>query len=300
MTSVLDLNAFVAPTATASGAKKAPSRLRNGSKLAPGGDGNTKSPPSAKDRGSCMKTWILTLKADDGSNGSIRQWIATHCDSAVWQIERGHETGYVHFQLTLTLKVKQRLTWLKNHFAKSCHAEVVRNVDAAFDYTQKTDSRIAGPFYFPAPVQPVRDPLAGRTPYPWQKEVLDIVAQEPDERTVHWYWEPTGGVGKTALCKHLILQHDAQMLNGKKADMAHALRDDVKIVCIDLARVTQSYAPYEAIEQIKNGLIFSGKYDSRTKVFNSPHVIVFANYPPDMAALSADRWHVVCVAGAAA
>lgn len=236
---------------------------------------------------------MITLKMDDGSNGSIREWVAQHCESAVWQIEKGESTGYVHCQLTLTLKVKQRLSWLRNHFCKTCHAEVVRNIDAAFDYCQKSETRIAGPFYFPAQLQTVRDPLDGKELRPWQADILEIVRTDPDDRTIHWYWETVGNVGKTSLCKHLVLKHDAQMLNGKKADMAHALRDDIRVVCIDLARTSESYAPYEAIEQIKNGLIFSGKYDSRTKVFNPPHLFVFANFPPDQAKLSADRWHIV-------
>jgi len=47
------------------------------------------------------------------------------------------------------------------------------------------------------------------------------------------------------------------------------------------------------LESIKNGLFFSGKYESTQVVMNSPHLIIFANEPPDKSKMSADRWHIV-------
>ena len=37
--------------------------------------------------------------------------------------------------------------------------------------------------------------------------VVDILKTEPDERTIHWFWEPKGNVGKTTLCKWLVVKH---------------------------------------------------------------------------------------------
>lgn len=66
-----------------------------------------------------------------------------------------------------------------------------------------------------------------------------------------------------------------------------------KLIVVDCPRSQQDYINYGAIEQIKNGLIFSGKYEGTQLVFNSPHVIVFANEPPDYSKMSMDRWNVV-------
>jgi hypothetical protein len=41
--------------------------------------------------------------------------------------------------------------------------------------------------------------------------------------TINWYWETTGGVGKTTLCKYLVGKHDALMLTGKSNDMYHMI-----------------------------------------------------------------------------
>ena len=38
-------------------------------------------------------------------------------------------------------------------------------------------------------------------------------------------------------------------------------------------------------------MICNTKYETGVKIFNSPHIICFANFPPDnLEQLSADRW----------
>lgn len=270
---------------------------QNGSNVAPNAEevGNTL--PSSASRNKSTRDaskfhWIITLKASDGSDGSIYSWLQQHTDQAVWQVEKGDTTGYEHYQITMKLKVKQRLSWLKNHFAKPAHAEIVNNIDAAYDYSQKSDTRLRGPFYHPKPISKVKDPLDGKQYHPWQEEIMEIIKQDPDERTIHWYWEKTGNVGKSSFCKHLVLKYGAAYVLGKKSDIYHALKDDVRILLIDIPRTVQDFTPYEVIESVKNGMVFSGKYESRTKVFDPPHVFVFANFEPILEKVSLDRWHI--------
>jgi len=67
-----------------------------------------------------------------------------------------------------------------------------------------------------------------------------------------------------------------------------------KIILVDCPRSQQDYLNYGALEQIKTGLIFSGKYEGTQLVFNCPHVIVFANAPPqNLDCFSSDRWNIV-------
>lgn len=46
------------------------------------------------------------------------------------------------------------------------------------------------------------------------------------------------------------------------------------------------------METIKNGIMFSSKYDSTMKVYDHPHVVVMAHGLPDTSKLSQDRWDI--------
>ncbi len=52
---------------------------------------------------------------------------------------------------------------------------------------------------------------------------------------------------------------------------------------------------YDSIEQLKNGYFVSTKYESCQCIFNPPVVIIFANFPPNRAKMSEDRWFVMMV-----
>jgi hypothetical protein len=124
---------------------------------------------------------------------------------------------------------------------------------------------------------------------------MDVVRQEPDERTIYWFWEPAGNVGKTAICKYLVVKHNALMLTGKSNDMYNMLAkfpNKRELILVDCPRSQQDYINYGALEQIKNGLVFSGKYEGAQLVFNCPHVVVFANQEPDFEKMSRDRWFI--------
>jgi hypothetical protein len=128
----------------------------------------------------------------------------------------------------------------------------------------------------------------------WQTEIMDLIQEKPDLRTIHWFWEDKGNVGKTSLCNYLVIKHGALMLTTSKSnDMYHMISkfpDKNKLFVVDCPR--SQHINYEVIEQIKNGLVFSGKYNGIQLIFNCPHVIVFANIPPDKSTMSIDRWNV--------
>lgn len=54
----------------------------------------------------------------------------------------------------------------------------------------------------------------------------------------------------------------------------------------------ENYVSYEAIESVKDGIFFSGKYESGMTIFNQPHIICFANFAPDIGKMSSDRWKI--------
>lgn len=136
--------------------------------------------------------------------------------------------------------------------------------------------------------------------YPWEKDILDIIKEEPDDRSIHWYWDDIGGAGKTSFCKYLVVKHKAIILGGKSADMRNAIVEYKKengetpsLIIINIPRSFNSdYLSYEGIENIKDMVFYSGKYEGGMICGNCPHVIVFSNEPPQKDKMSMDRWHI--------
>jgi len=76
--------------------------------------------------------------------------------------------------------------------------------------------------------------------------------------------------------------------------MAYVLDPLSKIYFFDCPRSKQGeFIQYDFLEEVKNGYVFSSKYESRNKVFPSPHVVVFMNELPDMTKLSKDRYEII-------
>lgn len=66
-----------------------------------------------------------------------------------------------------------------------------------------------------------------------------------------------------------------------------------EIVLLDIPRYNKEFTNYGVLEELKNGMIYSGKYEGGLCVFRSPHVIVFSNSKPDKNIMSKDRWNIV-------
>jgi len=133
---------------------------------------------------------------------------------------------------------------------------------------------------------------------PWQKTLLDMVLCPPDDRSIFWIWETAGGVGKSALTKLLVVKHKAIICAGKAADMKYQIaqmEDKPTIVIFDVPRTSLDYVSYTGLEEIKNGCFASNKYESGMVTMNCPHLVIFANAPPNLLNVSLDRWKLFMV-----
>eukprot|EP00112_Aurelia_sp_Birch-Aquarium-sp1_P026323 Seg9278.1 transcript_id=Seg9278.1/GoldUCD/mRNA.D3Y31 product="Master replication protein" protein_id=Seg9278.1/GoldUCD/D3Y31 len=79
--------------------------------------------------------------------------------------------------------------------------------------------------------------------------------------------------------------------NAKTADVLYAYGGQ-KIVIIDLTRAQLERINFDVIEMLKNGMFLSTKYVSQQKLYDPPHVVIFANQMPDRSKLSEDRWRI--------
>lgn len=243
------------------------------------------------------RCWSFTLNNHtDEDVAQLHTSVFPQCDKYVVQEEVG-EGGTPHLQGFLHFKSGRTFTTVKK-LLPSAHIEVARNRYAAAKYCEKTETSTGRRWksgYEPKK-RLCRDPLADKVPYPWQDEILHLIETEPDDRTIHWYWEPEGCSGKTTLAKHICLTHPSAIyVCGKANDMKFAIMESKEIptICIvDFVRSSESFVSYQGLEELKNGIFFSGKYKSGMKIFNPPHMIVLANFPPDSSKMSADRWAI--------
>ena len=131
----------------------------------------------------------------------------------------------------------------------------------------------------------------------WQSELEEILRDPPiDDRKILFYVDETGGTGKSFFIRYYLSKYkDGQMFGiGKRDDLAHAVDVTKRVFLINVPRENMQFLNYGFIEQLKDRMIFSPKYDSKTKkLIYKPHVVIFSNEYPDYAKLSEDRYEVI-------
>ena len=125
--------------------------------------------------------------------------------------------------------------------------------------------------------------------YAWQHQMFTYLENEPHDRQIIWIYDEEGNSGKTSFANHLITHNNFKVFsNARSADIALAWNGEN--VIFDYSRSQAEHLNYQILEDIKNGRVFSGKYNSTTKFYKPPHVICLANFKPDLNKLSLDRW----------
>jgi len=220
----------------------------------------------------------------------VKETIQRLCKKGIFGFETG-ESGTPHLQGYISLHKKMRITTIaKEPGFNRASMRAVRNETALIEYCKKD-----GNYWthgFPRPISIIQ------TLYPWQKDAEALLtASSIDDRTVHWWYDRNGNIGKSAFAKYMVVKHKAlYCCSGKYADLINLVfncnMDDCNCIIFDIPRNQGNKVSYSAIESIKNGLICNTKFETGTKVFNSPHVLVLSNMPPDIDALSIDRWKI--------
>ncbi len=222
------------------------------------------------------------------SNSSVERY--------VFQEEVG-ELGTPHLQGYLKFKTKKRpfsvFKLLKFHWEKT------KNIQKSILYCQKEDTRSGKVFSKGIRIIEALKCLIYIDLYEWQKNIVSLINEPVDDRAIYWFWETVGNVGKSALVRYLVLKHDAILVSGKSADIKYQIKTYVdkeltgpKIILYDIPRTAENYVNYGALEEVKNGVFASNKYESSMIVINPPHFLCFANFEPNYSNVSQDRWRV--------
>lgn len=244
----------------------------------PTGGGNTRNPPR---RVSAAKRWVFTFNnpsAEDLENLLLKLEDISLVKQYIFQDEVAPSTGTPHLQGCVMFQKRIRP---KSKFSRKIHWEICRDWDKAVEYCSDPDKRApGGNCYYNVP--PPRKLQLITELRPWQQEVVDIVNDIPHDRHIYWYWGPPG-CGKTALIKYLVARKGAVMVGGKSRhakSMFHKYPSNCYICSLSYA--DKAYCSYRAIEEIKDGLVFSAFGTDATgfRLQAPPHVFVFANYEP--------------------
>lgn len=255
--------------------------------------GNTITPSSPKPKINPAVRWSFTLNNyTDDEFSSICSIVESKCRFAIIGKEVSstntpHLQGYIEFH-----KKSRPLSVFRNkriHFEKS-KGDKFSNIE----YCSKEDKK---PYRFPAEY---KVPITQDDFYNWENFVYDILSKQPNDRDILWLWEEDGCAGKTTFAKWLFQNLDnVVVLSGKASDMKNGIiqyetANGVlpKIVIINIPRASSKFVSYTGLEEIKDMFFFSGKYEGGMVCGPNPHLLCFANEPPEYSSMSEDRWKV--------
>lgn len=251
-------------------------------------EGNTE-PHSPKKQPTRKTFYCFTVFYDNNYDEIIEQLKSISKKGIVGK-EICPTTNKKHLQGFVALNKAMRISELKitgNPHWETCKGNEEQNIK----YCSKEKDFIK--WGFPKPIKVIENL------YKWQSDIECKFLQEPDDRTINWYFEPKGNIGKSAFIKYMIVKHKVLYCSGgKHSDIMNLVfnqdMDDCRGVFFDIPRANSGHISYSSLESIKNGMVCNTKYETGVKVFNSPHVFVFANFPPeDLESLSSDRWNII-------
>lgn len=248
------------------------------------GEGNDNPPPNNKKQ-SIQRVYFCTAIFNMELE-TIKSILIPLCHKIICGKEVCPTTQNIHYQTFIHLKKKMRATELgKLIKAKwiACKGDEEQNIK----YCSK-DGAI-WKYGFPPPIEVIE-----KLPE-WTEPIMQVIQGKPDYRKVYWYWSEGGNMYKSAVVKYMVLKHNAiPAVSGKYSDIINLIfnsdLNNKNIIVFDLPRNHGNNVSYSAIESIKNGLVVNTKYETGYKVFNTPHIFVFANAYPDTEKLSEDRW----------
>jgi len=237
-----------------------------------------------------------------------------HCDKWGFQYEEG-ETGALHYQIRVSMKVKIRASTIPKNF-EEFYAFHIRpttpTMQNNFTYVTKEATRIDGPWHYinDAPqLIPRQCREIMYTLFPWQQHIHDSVSRW-ESRIINLVYAPEGCEGKSSLAMYLLSINKAflipvlddykdlmqavccMILDQQKNQLVKTTALD-KMFIIDIPRALETQKQkklYSAIETIKGGLAFDTRNHYKCVKFDSPVVWVFTNHLPSPDLLTKDRW----------
>lgn len=258
-------------------------------------------------------------KVDGIDQFSLLQFFTSYCKRWSFQLEKGTESGQLHYQCRINTKERFRPDTLankfRNHFSdlklSTVHISSTSRANTSNDfYVTKEDTRVEGPWRFPEE-EPINtkekcviercDDVSDMTQlFPWQHRMIKIL-QTPDKsyRLINCVYNDGGGIGKSRFARYCSINKIARKvptLTDVKDIMGYVIGfPSEKAYIIDMPKSMKKHKNnldgfYSGIECLKDGYAFDLRYKAKERYFNPPNVVIFTNSIPSLDHLSIDRW----------
>lgn len=255
-----------------------------------------------------MKIYMLTIPRTVPKKAIKIMIEVNDCKKWIIAKETGHG-GFEHWQVRLETsnkeffflsertvpgmdgklhKEKYKDGWVAKHIPQA-HVEEAQD---AWEYERKE-----GKFWTSEDTDEIRSVRFG-TPTEKQREIIKT-ARSQSVREVDVWYDPSGNHGKTWLSIHLyelgkamVVPRASTTAEKLSAYVCSAYKGE-EFIILDIPRSRKiSTELYEAIEEIKDGLVYDHRYSGRCRNIRGVHVIVFTNNKLDVSKLSKDRWRL--------
>ena len=219
-----------------------------------------------------------------------------------FQLERGEETGYLHYQGRISLFKKclpSKAHQLFDTFTMN-YIEPTSKAGRDSFYVLKEQTRVEGPWkdtdpdiFIPIQYQNIQF-------HDYQQEIYDN--KDINHRQINLVFDPKGNNGKTTIGAlssikkgyiYLPFINDYEDLMATMLCKCYDVTRDPKVVLLDMPRALgkdRLGQIYAGLETIKGGYLFDKRYHFKEWWINAPSIYVFSNKMPDLKYLSLDRW----------
>lgn len=253
-------------------------------------------------------------------------FLKQHAKNWIFQLERGEETGRLHYQIYCRLHKKKTVGGMISlvHTELEC-AEVsiasTNGIEALKNYSLKDATKVNGPWM--DKVQQEKDSESKKLfrqncEFDMEEEYRDIEEHprafqnqlrakcdpsETNRRHIIWVGShdgSNGNIGKTHWANYMADKFGAEFHTyGNATDIANVICNSPKsrLYIFNLPRSKPKDSTlvelFNIMEQLKDGRVRNYKYQGGVLKMRKPHVVVFANYFPtklEALGMSADRW----------
>jgi len=137
--------------------------------------------------------------------------------------------------------------------------------------------------------------------YSYQQNLFDLINNtEPSDRQCIWIFDKNGSSGKSYFASFLEQEQPNKIFHAKNlsdknlsCEFYRKIRNEAfkpRAVFVDISHYKKGNYVYDTTQNLLDGCMTTTKNEVVSFTFETPHVIVFANFLPKLKNFSQDRW----------